>query len=140
MRNPYLKMMGNVKNAARNKGSARNTIGEGMKREIAMGPNGPYRLKKYHPVEITWEDIKEQFESQDGKCHWTGMPIDLDLIFETHNCASPSVDRLDDTKGYVKGNFVITTRFVNNGRGTTSEEKFKLFIKNMKKTLTHMAV
>ena len=30
----------------------------------------------------------------------------------------PSVDRLDDSKGYVKGNVVITTRFTNFGRNS----------------------
>ena len=141
MRNPYKKMMGNVRMASKNKGSARNTISEDMKRTLVNGPNGPYRMKKTHDVDIVWEDLRDQFEiEQKSVDFWTGMPIDLNEIFVPHSIMAPSVDRLDDSKGYVKGNFVITTRFIKLGRGNTSVKNFKLFLKNMKKTLTHMAI
>jgi hypothetical protein len=43
-----------------------------------------------------------------------------------------SCDRLDNDKGYVKGNFVITTRFANLGKRTMSNRKFKIFMERWK--------
>jgi len=56
--------------------------------------------------------------------------IDLNEIFVPHSIEAPSVDRWPDASGgYVKGNFVITTRFMNLGRGNYPAKKFKQFIR-----------
>jgi len=67
--------------------------------------NNKDRQKK--GVSITLEDLKSLWEEQGGKCPFTGY----DLILRTHNnCGEnltpchASVDRIDNTQGYVKGN------------------------------------
>ena len=75
-------MMGNVKMASKNKGSARNTLSEDMKRTLVNGPNGPYRMKKTHKVDIVWEDLRDQFETeQDNVDFW-------ELIISAYNLSS----------------------------------------------------
>jgi hypothetical protein len=50
--------------------------------------------------------------------------IDLDLVFESYNMLSPSVDRIDSTKGYIKGNVVITHRITNLGKNSHPFDEF----------------
>ena len=85
-------------------------------------------------------DLEIQYEKQNGKCYWFGIDIDLDEVFIPYSIQAPSVDRINDSVGDTKDNIVITTRFVNLGRGNYSKEKFIEFIKKLKKTLTHMAI
>lgn len=59
--------------------------------------------------DITLEYLKELWESQDGKCPYTGWPM------KNLECCTPdkqlpltpdraSLDRIDSSKGYIKGN------------------------------------
>ena len=58
--------------------------------------------------------------------------IDLNQIFIANSVLAPSVDRLDGDEGYVKGNVVITTRFVNLGRNRDNDEvRFRDFLDEM---------
>ena len=83
-------------------------------------------------VSISVEDLKEQFNKQKGKSYGLGYHLNPMDIFEGKNNAAMSVDRIDNNKGYVKGNFVITTRFENLGRRTMPIEKYKRFLKRLK--------
>ncbi len=147
MRNPFKKMMANVKLSSQNPGSTRVITSankdyvNSLQRELKVNKNGgTYREHKQHFVDITWEDLETQFNKQNGKCYWFGIDIDLNEIFIPYSIQAPSVDRINDSIGYTKDNIVITTRFVNLGRGNYSKEKFTEFIKKLKKTLTHMAI
>ena len=147
LRNPFKKMMANVKLSSQNPGSTRVITSankdyvNSLQRELKVNKNGgTYREHKQHFVDITWEDLETQFNKQNGKCYWFGIDIDLNEIFIPYSIQAPSVDRINDSVGYTKDNIVITTRFVNLGRGNYSKEKFTEFIKKLKKTLTHMAI
>lgn len=76
------------------------------------------------PVTITWEDLRDQFYKQQGKCYWFGIDLVPDEIFMRGFPLSMSVDRLDNARGYEKDNIVITTRLANLGRGKCSVETF----------------
>jgi hypothetical protein len=72
------------------------------------------------------------WQSQNKKDYWfPEYEIELNEIFVPYSIKAPSVDRLDETKGYVKGNVVITTRFTNLGRGNFEGDKFREFIKTL---------
>ena len=51
---------------------------------------------------------------------------------ETRDPRRPSLDRLDEKIGYVRGNVVLTTTFANMGRSAYSAEKFAAFVAELK--------
>jgi hypothetical protein len=113
-RNPWLRLLRNIKNGAKETKFSATTYVRGRKHEI--------------PVEITWEDLKEQFEQQGGRCYWLELELNPDDIFISNYPLAISADRLDGSKGYIKGNVVITCRLINLGRGRWPAEQFKQVI------------
>jgi hypothetical protein len=101
-RNPFLKMMGNVRNSA-------NTAKEkGQK----------YGRKEPWEIDIDAEYLEWLFSEQMGCCPYYEQlgiikKLDLNLLYETFNFLTPSVDRIDPDFGYIKGNVVITLRGIN---------------------------
>jgi len=70
--------------------------------------------------------------NQNKKDYWfSNYEIELNEIFVPYSIKAPSVDRIDDSKGYVRGNVVLTTRFANLGRGNFNEDDFKEFTKKL---------
>lgn len=76
---------------------------------------------------ITAEDILEIWQQQNGECYWLGVKLSEDYIASRHPL-SPSLDRLDNSKGYIKDNVVITSTFANLGRSNTTVEDFSEFL------------
>ena len=100
-RNPWKKLMSNVKLSAQGRRGA------------------PTQLRP-REVSITEKDLCDQFNKQNGKCYWFDLDINPYDIFKSRYPLAMSVDRLDNEKGYVVGNIVICTRFANLGRGSSS--------------------
>lgn len=71
--------------------------------------------KRKHNVDITIEDIKEQWELQKGICYFSGINLILCSYSKVHKnpiyCAS--IDRIDSKKGYIKGNIRWVSRAIN---------------------------
>lgn len=84
---------------------------------------GNQSTKRYE-ITITENDLHELWENQNGLCHWLGIKMSLEDLFVTRSPFAPSVDRLDNTKGYHKDNIVLCTRFANLGRGAYSPDDF----------------
>jgi hypothetical protein len=53
--------------------------------------------------------VLEQIIKQGKRCAITDIPF----VYEQNNPHAPSIDRLDDTKGYVEGNIQIVIQPVN---------------------------
>jgi hypothetical protein len=79
----------------------------------------------YHEVSITLDDLKEQWNKQNGKCYWLGIDMSLEDLMISRSPFAPSVDRLDSSGHYTKDNIVLTSRFANLGRGAYAGEDFK---------------
>lgn len=80
---------------------------------------------------ITADDVKNKFFQQEGKSYWLGIPINPMDVFKSRYPLSPSLDRLDNSKGYTVDNICISTRFENYGFNKCSdyvkeEIKFRL--------------
>jgi hypothetical protein len=84
-------------------------------------------------VSITGEYLESLYHEQNGLCYWTGYPLDPKAQFEKYNPLALSLDRLDETRGYVPGNVVLTLRLFNLGRQTCPPEKFKQQVELIRK-------
>ena len=124
----WKKLLSNVKLSARN-GSA------GGRFQEALINAGRCRISKGGTwpgiVEIGIQDLKEQFDKQDGKCYWLGGELNFDELYITNSPFAPSVDRLDNSIYYVKHNLVITSRFANRGKGAYENSDFRKKLKEM---------
>jgi hypothetical protein len=124
----WKKLLSNVRLSARN-GSA------GGRFQTALTIAGRARRSKGGTwpgiVEIDIEDLKEQFDKQEGKCFWLGGLLDFNEIDITNSPFAPSVDRLDNSIYYVKNNIVISSRFANRGKGAYQEEDFAEKLKKL---------
>jgi len=71
-------------------------------------------------------------EKQKGKCYWLGIDIDFEM---KDKLRKPSIDRLDNNKGYDVDNIVLTTVFANTGRRDATTNQMSEFIKTYLKKL-----
>lgn len=89
-------------------------------------------IKRNLDFDISIEDAWNLFLEQDGKCYYTKK----ELILKTRNSGSmtASLDRIDSSKGYVKGNIVWVHKDVNIMKNEYSHDYFlslcKLIVEN----------
>ena len=62
-------------------------------------------------IEITTKELWELFVAQGRMCALTGLPIVFRVRFEKRGTAS--IDRIDSTRGYVRGNVQFVHRDIN---------------------------
>tara|TARA_Y100000114_G_C11536992_1_gene220749 strand:- start:119 stop:523 length:405 start_codon:yes stop_codon:yes gene_type:complete len=101
-RNPFLKMMQNTRSIA----FVRSKSTSGISGEV---------MRKQHGISIDENDVEKQFFKQNGKSDMLGIDIDPMDVFTPWYPLAPSIDRIDNSKGYTVDNFVINTRFENLG-------------------------
>lgn len=70
--------------------------------------------------------VRELYERQNGRCYWLNIP--LKLVDEPRSPATPSLDRIDNNKGYTRDNVVLACLFANMGRSVLSAERFLAFL------------
>ena len=116
MKNPWKTLISKAKTAAR----------PGQEKK-----NG---IKRTEPLEVSIDEIYliQQFSKQNGKCYWSGYPINPNGVYEKNNPLSPSLERLDENLGYISGNVVIALRLFNLGRQRCPETKFKYQMQQLK--------
>ena len=87
---------------------------------------------------VTPEELEEIWNSQEGKCYWFGVPLDITLLYRDHpdwmpkHPMAPSIDKIDVNGDYTKDNIVITTRFANFGRNVCDFDSFKEIVQTLK--------
>ena len=94
--------------------------------EIGRAQNDAFRRKKQNVKQSKWEFTITKNDLE-WPTHCPILGIELDWLADARLENSPSFDRIDCTKGYVKGNVVIISwranRIKNNG---TAEEHYKI--------------
>jgi len=87
----------------------------------------------------SWRDVKDEarrafdldadyleqlWDQQGGKCALSGMQ----MVHEFNNLLSASVDRIDPSKGHVKGNIQIVCQWVNLAKNSFTNSEFKIIL------------
>lgn len=82
---------------------------------------------------ITLQDLKDQWEKQEGKCIYTN--IKLELPIQKKNVPSitkqASLDRIDSSKGYIPGNIQFVCSCINMLKNNLSDLEIKRFLKQI---------
>lgn len=89
------------------------------------------------PCDLTIEDLKEIWEKSNGVCPYTKIKLVLPVGATNPNPAisykMASIDRIDSSKGYVKGNIQYVSRNINYAKGILSHQEMLDFINLIKK-------
>lgn len=92
-------------------------------------------LKRRHKeLNLELEDLKEQWEKQNGICPYTGIKL---ILPEDGNINSinvterASLDRIDSSLGYIKGNIQFISTPINYMKNTMTDLETKKFLKNI---------
>lgn len=93
-------------------------------------------LKRDKLVEVTIDDLKEVWDEQNGFCPYLKIKLTLSSYsrIEKDPILSASLDRIDSTKGYVKGNIQWISRAMNYLKNNMSDENMIRVIELIKKT------
>lgn len=78
--------------------------------------------KRGHEHDIDRAYITHLYHEQRGTCYWTGLPIAPSV--DNQHPMQPSLDRLDNSVGYVPGNVVWVSWAMNRMRGSLSVDEF----------------
>lgn len=89
---------------------------------------------------ITIDQLLDLYKKQNGLCHYTGEKLVLKAFTGKINSRKNynglknycTLDRLDNNKGYVQGNIVLSTYKVNIARGSLDYEEFLRICHNIK--------
>lgn len=81
--------------------------------------------------DLTLEDMWDQYEAQNGLCAYTGKKLVFPESYERDksNTDTPSLDRIDSSKGYHKGNIQWVHKLVNKMKFDLPEDTFMLMVK-----------
>ena len=64
------------------------------------------------------------YHSQDGRCYYSGMEMELSPWGKGRTAKSMSIDRVDSNGGYTKDNIVLCCWAVNAGKSNLSEDEY----------------
>ncbi len=96
---------------------------------------GNYRgkRKRKYGCDLTVEFLKELWDQQKGICSFTGwkfiLPQDSSYAWDEKNPANASLDRIDNSKGYMQGNVRFISVMANLARQTFTDEQVRNFCK-----------
>ena len=87
--------------------------------------NNPKKQDRPRDFNLTLEYLKEIWETQEGKCPFTGFDLELRTYKSDSqlNIKSASLDRIDNSKGYVQGNVRFVSVMFNFARNKFSDEE-----------------
>lgn len=74
---------------------------------------------------LTEQDIVDMFIKQDGKCYWSGLPLNVEFNKIKHHPFAVSPERLDNSLPYDTSNVVLCRRMFNLGRMAFPEKDFE---------------
>jgi len=88
--------------------------------------------RRVKEVTLTPDDLVSLFENQDGKCYWSGLPLDSKFNSIKHHPFAISPERLDNAGPYNKDNVRLCRRMFNLGRMAFPENDFRDVMSTLK--------
>ena len=105
---------------------------EFLRRIKNRAKNKPERFGNYN---ITIEDLIEVWNKQSGQCVYTKSKLVLPKFPDYNKVNSnykASIDRIDSSKGYIKGNIQFISDMMNQYKSNVSNEEIEEFINIIK--------
>lgn len=87
------------------------------------------KTARFGPSDLDADYIRSLFEQQGGRCYWLGVPMVPSGA--KRDPRRPSLDRLDNSRGYVRGNVVLACMFANMGRSQLDAGEFRAFVREL---------
>jgi len=76
-----------------------------------------------HEFNLTLEYLKETWDSQNGKCVYTGITLKEWNYRGNNSFYTASLDRIDSRKGYIKGNVQFVSKNINYMKNKMSHQE-----------------
>lgn len=84
--------------------------------------------RKGRPFKLTPAELKALYENRAGVCAISGQAFSLEKYGSNRAPFAPSLDRIDCSKGYVKGNVRLVSQIVNLAMNTWGEEPIRILL------------
>jgi hypothetical protein len=88
--------------------------------------------RRHKGLDISLQDLRDLWEKQKGLCAYSGVPMMWD---DSNRYATVSIDRIDSSKGYVRGNIAFCCAIVNVMKNKMPVEHFLWWCRNISSTL-----
>lgn len=95
------------------------------------------RNKEHHvDLDLDVEYLKQLWENQNGTCPYTNikmiLPPTTNAYYTYKSLLKASLDRIDSSKGYIKGNVEFVCMFINYGKNSYDRNEVVDIIKKIK--------
>ena len=92
--------------------------------------------KLYKHLKASAKRRKLEFDLTITELNYLSFPIscpilDVPLDYKKHTEYSPSIDRIDNTKGYVDGNIQVISVKANRMKNNATNTELKIFVRNI---------
>lgn len=119
-----------LKNPKLYKDYSRNYHKQNIFNTIRKNMKASSKKKGFKKILFNTTYLKYLWKKQKGICYWSGMKMDLNHGMRM-NPKMVSPDRLNPSKGYIKGNIVLCCVWSNMARMRTPVDKWKLFLNEL---------
>jgi hypothetical protein len=100
----------------------------------------PYRYTfrcaqtRWKDFDLTIDDLKDQWELQKGICPYSKFDLKLPIgTKKIHHSFRASLDRIDSSKGYIKGNIQFVSTLINFMKSSISHDEVIDFLNKLTK-------
>lgn len=105
---------------------------------LYLGKGRASIVKHRTEIDIDEKYLKEIWDSQKGICPYTGIIMELMETSSKHHrlksLKKASLDRIDSSKGYIKGNVEFVCMAINNAKNSFSKNEMLSFIEEIRIT------
>ena len=88
--------------------------------------------RRWKDFDLTIDDLKDQWELQKGICPYSKLNLELPIgTKKIHHSVRASLDRIDSSKGYVKGNIQFVSTMINLMKSSLSHDEVIDFLNKL---------